>query len=528
MQDEPPRSAKVVLASDAVVRTDRRRSGAPVAAAGLLAGVFAACTQPTVDAVAVWIDDDVDELGHRSIQIYDRGVRRSIELQPKIASASTDLLRLQVVPGAIGFVASAVDTMFIDLRDGGRGHMDPLVPPIEAELESGFAFTRSGLGIYREFADEDRAAVAFMTTSAEHRDPFVLDLPQSIDPQLDTRLCRGSQPQSCMRLRTASAAPVIYAVELGNDPPTAVDGRIVAWGFPGDDPRGGSTWNELTLLALGELRVRGIEGEDPARIDDAWCVDRLCITPDGEAAIGMSPEFDPVFGVPLPCELVRWRWDGPREPNTPPVAETIPLSAECPESQDPWVIAALSPDLVVLDDRDHIHLTDLGTGAWVSTPKLGSTPPTMVPVDRGRAMLFVATNGAISRADETGVRIVNAEHTICSQAQTAVSPSGNWVVQTCLDDTGALGDFTPVSDFGSIVRISANGLERYEGIPMRPLAVDDDGNALFFSYDRDDNDREPRGLFVLTAGGEVSRVDDLEPTPKPLFGIDYISAETVR
>lgn len=483
--------------------------------------MLAGCAQPTVDAVAVWIDDDVDEQGHRSIQIYDRGVRRSIELQPKIASASTDLLRLQVVPGGIGFVASAVDTMFIDLRDGSRGHMDPLAPPIEAELESGFAFTRSGLGIYREFADEDRTAVAFMSTAPEHRDAFVLEMPQSVNPGIDTRLCRGSQPQSCMRLRTASAAPVIYAVELGNGAPTAVNGRIVAWGFPGDVERGGSTWNELTLLALGQFAVRGVDGDDASRIDDAWCVDRLCITPDGEAALGMSPSL-------AACELVRWRWDGPRDPNTPPVVETIPLAPDCPESTDPWIIAALGPNLVALDDRDHIHLTDLTTGAWVSTPKLGSSPPTMVPVDRGRAMLFVAANGAISRADETGVRIVNAEHTICAQAQTVVSPSGNWVLQTCLDDTGLGGALTPVSDFGSIVRISASGLERYDGIPMRPLAIDDEGSGLLYSYDRDDNDREPRGLFVLAPSGEVSRVDDLEPTPRPLVGIEYISAETTR
>jgi hypothetical protein len=508
-----------MLASCEVRHPDRRRCGAPVAVGVLVA--LGGCAQPTVDAVAVWIDDGVDAAGQRPIRIYDRGVHRSIELQPKIASASTDLLRLQVAPGAIGFVASAVDTMFIDLRDGGRGHMNPLAPPLEAELESGFAFTRSGLGIYREFADEERTAVAFMPTAPGYRDPFVLDLPQSSNPSLITRLCRGSQPQSCMRLRTASAAPVVFAVELGSSP-TAVNGRIVAWGFPGDDRRGGSTWNELTLLGLGELVSRGVESAD-SRIDDAWCVDRLCISPEGEAAIGMAA--DPLTGLLLTCELVRWRWDAPREPNTPPVPERIELSPDCPDFEDPWIIAALAPDLVVLDDDDSIHLTDLSTGAWVSTPKLGSSQPTMFPVDGGRAMLFVASNGAVSRADDTGVRIVSAEHTNCAQADTVVSPDGGWVVQTCLDDTGLIAEFTPVSDFGSIVRISASGLERYDGIPMRPLAVDDAGNALFFSYDRDDNDREPRGLFVLDAGGTVNRVDDLEPTPKPLVGIDYISAE---
>ncbi|HET6584350.1 MAG TPA: hypothetical protein VFG69_12900, partial [Nannocystaceae bacterium] len=233
---------------------------------------------------------------------------------------------------------------------------------------------------------------------------------------------------------------------------------------------------------------------------------------------------------PQPCTLVRWRWDGPREPDTPPIVETLPLSADCPAFEDPWLIGALAPDLVVLDDDDDIHLTDLTTDAWVSMPKLGSAVPLMYAVDQGRAMLFVADNGAVSRADDTGVRIVSAEHTACSRiTDPRVSPSGNWVVMTCLDDTSSLPfDFAPVGDFGSIVRVSAAGLERFDGIPMIPLAVDDDGNALFYSFDRDDDDRSPRGLFVLDASGEVVRVDDLEPTPRRLVNIGYISAEPTR
>jgi hypothetical protein len=426
--------------------------------AGAIVGAIAGpgCAQPTVDVVAVWIDDDVDESGRRSIQIYDHGQRRSIELEPKVASASTDLLRLQVAPGGIGFAASAVDTVFIDLRDGGRGHIDPLAPPVEAQLEAGFAFTRSGQGMYRDFADEDRTAIVFMSTAAEHRDPFVLELPQSTIPGLVLRLC-ASSPQACLRVRTASAASVVYAVELGPGIPAPVTGRIVAWGMPGDDVRGGSTWTEPTLLALGEFAGRAVDPEAvQPRIDDFWCIDRLCITPDGEAAIAMQTEYDAFTGLPRTCELLRWRWDGPREPNTPPSIETIPLSDECPRAKDPWIIAALSPDLIVLDDEDSIHLTDLATGAWVSTPKLGAGPPSLFSVDQGRAMVFVANNGAITRADETGVRIVNAEHTYCSQLdEPVVSPGGAWVVLTCLDDLGAVGDFVPAPEFGSIVRISS-------------------------------------------------------------------------
>jgi hypothetical protein len=296
--------------------------------------------------------------------------------------------------------------------------------------------------------------------------------------------------------------------------------------MPSIDGRGGHHWAESTVLALGTFLTRSI---DPtmfsARIESLHCLDGVCISPGGEAAIGMAAV--PNSSEVLACQVVRWRWDGPREPNTPPVTEHIQLSSDCVPAEDPHLVAALAPDLVVLDDDRHLHLTDLHTGAWVSTPKLGTNPPDMFPADRGRAMIFVANNGAVSRADSTGIRIVSAEHTPCSQPtgdDTVVSPSGNWVVQTCLDDVGVIGDFTPVSEFGSIVRISASGIERFDGIPMRTLAVDDDGNALLYSYDRDDNDREPRGLFVLDASGEVVRVDDLEPTPRPLVG-GYISAQ---
>ena len=48
---------------------------------------------------------------------------------------------------------------------------------------------------------------------------------------------------------------------------------------------------------------------------------------------------------------------------------------------------------------------------------------------------------------------------------------------------------------------------------MRPIAVDDDGNALLFSVSPDDDDEVPRGLFVLTGDGQLTRVDELEPSP---------------
>ena len=66
---------------------------------------------------------------------------------------------------------------------------------------------------------------------------------------------------------------------------------------------------------------------------------------------------------------------------------------------------------------------------------------------------------------------------------------------------------------GQVQRVSVLGAELYGGIPMRPIAIDDDGNALLYSISSDEDDDTPRGLFVLSGDGTLSRVDELEPFP---------------
>jgi hypothetical protein len=90
----------------------------------------------------------------------------------------------------------------------------------------------------------------------------------------------------------------------------------------------------------------------------------------------------------------------------------------------------------------------------------------------------------------------------------AVSPGGAWVVQSCNGQNGG-----PDGLDGQIQRISVLGSEIYAGLPMRPIAVDDEGNALLYSIASDDDDGVPRGLFVLTGDGQLTRVDELEPFP---------------
>ena len=74
----------------------------------------------------------------------------------------------------------------------------------------------------------------------------------------------------------------------------------------------------------------------------------------------------------------------------------------------------------------------------------------------------------------------------------------------------------PTNELAAVVRVSALGLERYDGLPMAPLAIDDAGNALLYTFDPDDDDAKPRGMFVLEGDGRLTRIDDLEPTPAQL------------
>jgi hypothetical protein len=115
--------------------------------------------------------------------------------------------------------------------------------------------------------------------------------------------------------------------------------------------------------------------------------------------------------------------------------------------------------------------------------------------------------------DASGSRLLATEQTFCSLRDgLTASPSGNWVVQTC--GHGSLVDaFAPVATTGSIVRVSSLGLERFFGVSMRVLGIDDEGNVLLYSYKTSDAQGSPRSLFVLTGDGQLARVDTLDPTP---------------
>jgi hypothetical protein len=207
-----------------------------------------------------------------------------------------------------------------------------------------------------------------------------------------------------------------------------------------------------------------------------------------------------------------WSWhDAPDRQNVE--AATVALDEGCTLQSDPHLFAQIEDDVVLLDDEQRIYVADLTTGHVSAGPKIWDAPLPMAQslgvrlADRGHAVVFVSFDARVVRADASGVRIINAEAAPCPTAVSAIaSPSGNWVLATCNGD----GTFVPAQE-GAVYRVSSLGLEIYGGITLAPLSIDDAGNALLYSFDPDDG--EPRGLFVLTADGEVARVDDLEPEP---------------
>lgn len=450
------------------------------------------CSEASVDALAVWREQPAAPDGSLRIAIYDGGERRTQRVRITDAGGEGSEVALAVAPGARGFAITTVSaTAWIDVLAGTRRRIST---DVWGKLELQAEFARSGLALLRRLSND--GGVLLMPTTSPQLEPLLVDVP------LPTRVGRE------LPLRFASDAPVVFAAEIDASGPlgadtTRPDGVIAAWRFATDD--GVVPDGTLVPLAHGMLTGGLVIGSAfPRRVGKVWCTDELCIAPGGDAAIAKSPLSSCQLRVFVPGQA---DVDG----RAPTVEVALPPA--CP-STDPHLVAAIGSDLVVLDDDSFVYLADLGRRSWAAVPKLGATAPRLLPIARGRGMLLVSPDAAVTRVDEDGIRFVNTEHVECAVLDAPLaSPGGGWVVQTCLGDAGVIVEMPP--DYGSVVRISALGVERFDGIPMRALAVDDEGNALLYSFDPKDDDAAPRGLFVLGSDGRLARVDDLEPAVAP-------------
>jgi hypothetical protein len=478
-----------------------RKGRAAVVALAVLGA--AACTQPTAEVTIAWVPGRVDADGNRTLQVYEDGERFSVLIEPNIPESGTDLLSMDVDSRGEGVVLSdRAVSHYVHLGDGRTPRLSP-VSAGGGELAIGFQIARNADAIVRGFERQSVAALAMMPI----RGPHMGETTVIATPDHDTPPVVGA-----WRLATASDAPVAFWVERVGVP-ARPSGWVEVFAYPSDLPGPWPSVSEPTILATNRIQGRVFNpGADPRRASDAWCRDRACVSPDGRSLTvqGQSP-----------CTLQWWSW---RDELVP--VKDVALDDGCEPSTDPALFAQVEHDVVLLDDAARIYVADLSTGEVHAGPKIWGEstasigPPrfSMHPIDRGHGMLFVSHDIKVVRADARGVRVVSAEGQPCvGAAQTVASPSGGWVVSTCLlasfdpsdvvQSTGA----PPQSHLSNVVRVSSLGLEVFSGIAMAPLAVDDDGNALLYSFDQ--SGAEPRGLFVLTVDGQVARVDDLEPEP---------------
>lgn len=193
-----------------------------------------------------------------------------------------------------------------------------------------------------------------------------------------------------------------------------------------------------------------------------------------------------------------------------------------------------------------LHALDRSVSAWIgagqlfrwdrkagtvdSAPLFAAPPLWWFPVDHGHGVALLSMTGPMYRVDRDTLEVINLETTDCLPTPgraPVVSPDGSRAAWTCLDtDTEFIGST------GVVVRASRAGLERYVGVPMGVVAIDDGGDLLVHSFESVFVDQvdgvaatsRPRSLFVLTAGGALSRVDELEPAPvSVLLGVDDLA-----
>lgn len=497
-------------------RTARARA-AHVVAAGLVA---AACGPPHVDARAVWLASQRGPGGERTLSIYDAGQRTARALHPSDPDPGADDLPLVVEldPRGQGALVRAADGGWQhELGDSTgtlrAGYIDlageralPLALPAGREPDA-VAFAAAGGALW--WTEGCPASLRLVPLS-----PRVAAVPTG-DPRAVAPLTwpLGGGCGEGWGAVSAADAPILFAVESvpedGSLRPGSA-GHVLALRYP--DPYAGY----VDAPALDPLRGGLLPEGDHGRLDRARCAapGPSCglgvVDPDGEALT--------FAGEHAVCRLWRWsRLDG---------KTVCALPTDAPGALQPWtLVAAISPRHYVFRDGLVVRRYDWITGELASRPLVGDSSELFtLPATDGRALVFATIRGMALRVDDARLGLIGVEQRPCPGFQAPVaSPSGRFVAWTCTVD-GADGD--DGLGAGEVVRVSAAGTERFPGVPMWALAIDDDGDVLLHSRGDQDFSFElllppdpPRNLYVLTGDGELARVDPLEPDPELLRGV---------
>jgi len=445
--------------------------------------------EPAVDQVAVWVES-VDDGSGRDVQVYDRGRRYALRLEPDIAGSGTEDLAFAVDARGRGVALRG------NRRIAYSGFRDTRQPVLTGQVLSGatasarFAFTRNADALLRAPGGTTAARYAFMPIASPHGGEASLVEPPD-------GLVTGQ-----FELISATDAPVFYWVEHQGSP-SRLAGRVQAMAYPSDVNPAALHVDTLTELGVGRIEAAPPPLVSDLQSGDDWCPHRACVSPDGRALI--TPAADR-------CSFFVWQWGDDPAAGGEVVPRLVRIEDGCPEAPRavPSLMAALDVDLAVLDDGERVFLADLSAGTMRSAPKLWDSPGSVAMGAGGRSVVLVSDDSRVVHVGPEGPRVISADSVPCAGPPSVarISPSGLWTARVCLGD----GTFAPISQ-ALIIRVSPLGVETFRSVPMDVLAIDDEGEVLMVSLS---DSGEPRGLFVLDDDGGVTRIDALEPEPTAL------------
>ncbi len=493
------------------------------------------CT-PSVAARAVWIGSAHDVDGGRTLFAYSAGSFTSSHIAPLAGEADAEVgelpLLLELEPRGRGVLVRAVDSGWLhEIGTGSTlraGYVDlahervlPLALPSGRDAAS---FLAAGDGLWW-FEDCPRALAVLplapeLVLAREGEAGTVAPLRHLLDASAGKPAARACNPGAIDHAVVSAAdAPRLFLIAARGTSPdlrAEQEATIELWQVPRGDGAA-----QLQRVVQGSLPA----GHVPVRLPGLQCSGGpacpiAAVDPDG---MGLTLS---VYGAG--CRLLRF--DAASGAASCAVADDAP--AELAAAR---MVAAISSDHYVFHDGLTLLLHDWRTGKRVLRTLPGDPDDAFVRVTQdGRAVVLGSSRGPVLRGDAEGLDVLSLEQGLCPNPQPPVlSPSGAFVAWTCTisppEDGTLVNEDEPSADalsLGDVIRVSGAGLERYQGVPMWALAIDDSGDLLIHSRKNPRLDHEtllppdpPRNLYVLARDGELARIDGLEPDPEQSVGL---------
>lgn len=501
--------------------------GVPLTIAG------AGCNQPAVDARAVWIGATRTQDGGRTLHSYGAGTITTSRLRASaVDPAAAELpLMVELDPRGRGALVRAVDDGWLHELGGGEGQRVGYVDlgsmralPLWVPYAVGSAsFTGTGDALTWVEGCPQVLAVMPLTpglalTREQHGEistlaPLrrALGLPGGMgEGRPALRACGGPAE---VAVASAADAPVIFLLDArrdGDDVRVEEQAAIEALRYPAS----ADEMMDLESVAQGRLPA----GQIPLRLPALRCASGSC----GVVAVDPAGEAVSVAVYGGDCRVLRFEIAS---------GETVcAVMADAPEAlQSERLVAAISGDHYVFREGMTVHRYDWRSGVVSSRPLPGEPNEVFTRVTPdGRAVVVATYSGTALRVDAGTIDLLSVEQQSCANPQPPVmSPSGRHLAWTCTLEPGDVLTFldnTP--NVGDVLRVSTTGMERFQGVPMWALAIDDDGDLLLhsrrnrsFNYELQLPPIAPRNLYVLAADGELARIDGLEPEPELMRGL---------